>query len=116
LEKRFIDSETVEKVPKQILRGDAEKNDFTDYATINDLTIMKGHETPKNHPLSILMGSSIVSADTELLQEGTWRGSIRFLLSTIRIQFKIIQQGNGYGLKYPKKSRTLPDPAFQPRE
>jgi len=40
--------ETVEKVPKQILRGDAEKNDFTECATINDLTIMKGRETPKN--------------------------------------------------------------------
>ena len=33
--------ETVEKIPKQILGGDAEKNDFTESATINDLTIMK---------------------------------------------------------------------------
>jgi len=42
-----INGETVEKVPKQILGEDAEKNDFTECATINDLTIMKGRETPK---------------------------------------------------------------------
>lgn len=36
-------SETVEKVPKQILGGDAEKNDLTECATINDLTIMRSH-------------------------------------------------------------------------
>ena len=57
--------ETVEKVPKQILGGDAEKNDLTECATINDLTITRGHETPKNHPVTILKGFSTVSADTE---------------------------------------------------
>jgi hypothetical protein len=45
-----ITSETVEKVPKRILGRDAEKNDLTGCATIKDLTIMKGHETPENHP------------------------------------------------------------------
>ena len=39
----MIDSETVEKVPKQTLGRDAEENDFTECATINDLTITKGH-------------------------------------------------------------------------
>ncbi len=51
-------SETVEKVPKQSLEGDAEKNDLTEFATINDLTIMRDHETPKNHLLTILRGFS----------------------------------------------------------
>jgi len=61
LEKSKMCSETVEKVPN--LGGDAEKNDFTECATINDLTIMKGHdETPKNYPLTILKGFSTVSA------------------------------------------------------
>ena len=46
--KQRIYSETVEKVPKQILGGDAEKNDLTECATINDLTIMRGRETLKN--------------------------------------------------------------------
>ena len=41
-----ITGETVEKVPKPILGGDAEKNDFTECATINDLTITKGRERP----------------------------------------------------------------------
>jgi len=45
------DSETVEKVPKQILRRDAEKNDLTECPRINDLTITRGHETPKKYPL-----------------------------------------------------------------
>jgi len=31
---------TVEKVLKQILGGDEQKNDFTECATINDLTII----------------------------------------------------------------------------
>jgi len=53
--------ETVEKVPKQILGGDAEKNDFPECATINDLIIMKGCETPKNHALTVLKGFSTVS-------------------------------------------------------
>jgi hypothetical protein len=56
-----IIGETVEKVPKQILGGDVEKNDFTECATINDLTIMKGRETPKNLALTILKGFSTVS-------------------------------------------------------
>jgi len=55
--------ETVEKVRKQILGGDAEKNDFTECATIDDLTIMKGHETPKNQALTILKGFSTVSEE-----------------------------------------------------
>jgi len=33
----------VEKVPKQILGGDAGKNDPTECARINDLTITRGH-------------------------------------------------------------------------
>jgi len=61
----MIDSETVEKVSKQTLGGDAEKNDFTECATINDLTIMKGRETPKNQAFTILKGFSTVSADIE---------------------------------------------------
>ena len=56
-----ITGETVEKVPKQILGGDAEKNDLTECATINDLIIMKGHETPKNQALTILKGFPTVS-------------------------------------------------------
>ena len=55
--------ETVEKVPKQTLGGDAEKNDFTECATINDLTMMKGRETPKNQALTILKGFSTVSEE-----------------------------------------------------
>ena len=39
-------NETVEKVPKHILGRDAEKNDLTECATINDLTMIRGHETP----------------------------------------------------------------------
>jgi hypothetical protein len=58
-----VASETVEKVPKQILEGDAEKNDFTECVTINDLTIMKGRETPKNQALTILKGFSTVSPE-----------------------------------------------------
>jgi hypothetical protein len=56
-------SETVEKVAKQILEGDAEKNDLTECTTINDLRIMRGHETPKNEPLIILKSFSTVSAE-----------------------------------------------------
>ena len=55
--------ETVEKVPKQILGRDAEKNDLTECATINDLIITRGHETPENHPLTILKGFSTVSEE-----------------------------------------------------
>jgi hypothetical protein len=64
-EKLKVYSETVEKVPKQILGGDAEKIDFTECATIKDLTIMEGRETPTNQALTILKGFSTVSADTE---------------------------------------------------
>jgi len=53
--------ETVEKASKYILGGDAEKNDLTECATINDLTITKGRETPKNQVLTILKGFSTVS-------------------------------------------------------
>ena len=56
-----LSGETVEKVPKQILGGDTEKNDLTECARINDLTIMKGRETPKNQALTILKGFSTVS-------------------------------------------------------
>ena len=56
-----LSGETVEKVPKQILWRDAEKNDFTGCATINYLTITKGRETPKNQALTILEGYSTVS-------------------------------------------------------
>ncbi len=48
--KQCIYSETVEKVPEQILGEYAEKNDLTECATINDLAITRGHKTPKNHP------------------------------------------------------------------
>ena len=58
-----ISGETVEKVPKQILGWDAEKNDLTEYATINDFIIMMGHETPENHPLTIQKGFSTVSEE-----------------------------------------------------
>jgi hypothetical protein len=61
-------SETVEKVPRQILEGDAEKNDFTECVTINDLTIMKGRETPKNQALTILKGFSTVSPELVILE------------------------------------------------
>ena len=61
----MINGETVEKVPRQILGGDAEKNDFTECATINDLTIIKGRWTPKNQALTTLKGFSTVSAETE---------------------------------------------------
>jgi hypothetical protein len=61
----IVTGETVEKVPKQILGGNAEKNDFTECATINDLTIMKGRKTPKNQALTILKGFSTVSVERE---------------------------------------------------
>ena len=37
------------------------KNDLTECATINDFIIMKGHETPENHPLTTQKGFSTVS-------------------------------------------------------
>ena len=61
-------SETVEKVPKQILGGNAEKNDFTECATINDLTIIRGHETPRNYLLTVLKGFSTVSPERVIFQ------------------------------------------------
>ncbi len=61
-------SETVEKVPKHTLGGDAEKNDFTECATINDLTIIRGHETPENQTLTILKGFSTVSPVTRTIE------------------------------------------------
>jgi hypothetical protein len=60
-----ISGETVEKVLKHILGWNAEKNDLTECATINDLIIMRGHETPENHPLTILKGFSTVSEGSE---------------------------------------------------
>jgi hypothetical protein len=57
----WISGETVEKAPKQILGGDPEKNDFTECATIDDLTLMKGRETPPNQALTELKGFSTVS-------------------------------------------------------
>jgi hypothetical protein len=62
-----ITSETVEKGTKEILGGDAEKNDFTECATINDLIITKGHETPKDRALTILKGFSTVSPEMLIL-------------------------------------------------
>jgi hypothetical protein len=56
-----ISGETVEKVPNQVLGGDPEKNEFTECATIHDLTLMKGRETPQNQPLTELKGFSTVS-------------------------------------------------------
>ncbi|HXX36281.1 MAG TPA: hypothetical protein VEM15_17565 [Thermodesulfobacteriota bacterium] len=58
-----LTGETVEKVPKQILGGDAEKNDLTECATIDDVIIRRGHETPPNHPLTVLEGFSTVSEE-----------------------------------------------------
>jgi len=63
ISKETIPGETVEKVPKQILGGDAEKDDFTECATIDDLTMMKGRATPKNQALTILKGFSTVSEE-----------------------------------------------------
>jgi hypothetical protein len=40
--------EAVEKVPKQILGRDAETNDLTECATINDLILGRGQVTPEN--------------------------------------------------------------------
>jgi hypothetical protein len=41
-------NETVEKVHKQILGRDAEKSDFIECATINDLMLGKGQVPPEN--------------------------------------------------------------------
>jgi hypothetical protein len=51
--KRVIgDVEAVEKVPKQILRRDTEKNDLIECATINDLMLGKGQVIPENVALT----------------------------------------------------------------
>ena len=44
--------EAVEKVPKQFLGRDAEESDLIECATINDLMLGKGQETPKNIALT----------------------------------------------------------------
>ncbi len=97
LEKRFIDSETVEKVPKQTFVGDAEKNDLTECTTINDLTIMKGHETLKNHLLTILKGFSTVSAAIEPLQNGVLPSPLRLFLSPSRYLLLRFEEVNRFG-------------------
>jgi hypothetical protein len=48
--------EAVEKVPKEIFGRDAEKNDLTECATINDLMFGKGQVPPENHPLIAVRG------------------------------------------------------------
>jgi hypothetical protein len=52
----MISSETVEKVPKQILGEDAEKNDLTECATMNDLIVTRGHETPQKSSVNYTEG------------------------------------------------------------
>jgi hypothetical protein len=64
--------ETVEKVPKQILGGDPEKNDFTECATIDDLTLMKGRETLQNQALTELKGFSTVSEELYVVIIGSY--------------------------------------------
>jgi hypothetical protein len=71
-------SETVEKVPKQTLGGGAEKNIFTECATISDLTVKEGRETPQNHALTILKGFSTVSAGILTFQRNRLRISLIF--------------------------------------
>jgi len=48
--------ESVEKVPKEIFGRDAEKNNLTECATINDLVLGRGQETPENHLLIAVSG------------------------------------------------------------
>ena len=48
--------ETVEKVPRQILGGDAEKDDLTECATIDDLTIMRRREDPQKSGINYTEG------------------------------------------------------------
>jgi len=55
-----VTGETVEG-PQADSWGGAEKNDFTECATIDDLTIVKGRETPKNQALTIQKDFSTVS-------------------------------------------------------
>jgi len=69
-----VTSETVEKVPKEILVRDAERNDLTECTTINDLIITRGHETPENHPFAMLKGFSTVSPE---LFRSVWTSSVQ---------------------------------------
>jgi len=55
--------EAVEKVPKQILRRDAEKSDLLECATINDLMLGRGQATSENHPLIAVRGFPTGSLD-----------------------------------------------------
>ena len=47
-------AEAVEKVLKQIFGRDAEKSNPLECATINNLMLGKGQETPENHPLIVM--------------------------------------------------------------
>ena len=47
--------ESVEKVPKEIF-GRRKKNNLTECATINDLMLGRGQETPENHLLIAVRG------------------------------------------------------------
>jgi len=51
-----VSAETVEKVPKQLLGWDAEKNDLTESTTINDLIMMRGHGDPRKPPINYTEG------------------------------------------------------------
>jgi hypothetical protein len=53
------------------------KNDLTECATIGALIIMRGHEPPENHPLTILKGFSTVPVEISIPCEYT---EIKFLL------------------------------------
>jgi hypothetical protein len=72
------------KSPSRFLEG-SRKNDLTECATINDLTIMRCHEPPKNHPLTILKGFSTVSAAIETPK----KRSSASLASSIALQLLI---------------------------
>jgi hypothetical protein len=66
------------------------KNDLIECATINDLIIMRGHETPENHPLTMLKGFSTVSEEAlrKPVADSTYEST------------KLLQRGvNDYGLE-----------------
>ncbi len=65
----LANSETVEKVSKEILGRDAEKNDLTGCATINGLTIMRVMRPPQEPPIYYIEGFSTVSADSCTMQK-----------------------------------------------
>jgi hypothetical protein len=48
--------ESVEKVPKGTFVRNAEKNNLTECATINDLMLGRGQEIPENHLLIAVRG------------------------------------------------------------